>query len=48
MIPMLVVDTQGMGKDRKDCMQQFRAAWEKFSADPARLIEFLREKRKRL
>ena len=47
-IPMLVVDTQGMGKDRKDCMQQFRAAWEKFSADPARLIEFLREKRKRL
>jgi len=38
----------GRGKDRRDCMNQFREAWEKFSADPARLTEFLREKRKRL
>ena len=29
-------------------MRQFRAAWEKFSADPARLTEFLQAKRKRL
>jgi hypothetical protein len=47
-IPMREVDTQGAGKDRKDCMKQFRAAWEKFSADPARLTDFLQAKRKRL
>src|SRR6266478_1258448 len=35
-------------KDRKDCMRQFRAAWDRFSADPARLSEFLDMKRKRL
>jgi hypothetical protein len=29
-------------------IQHFRAAWDKFNADPVRLIEFLREKRKRL
>jgi len=29
-------------------MRQFRAAWEKFSADPARLTEFIQAKRKRL
>jgi hypothetical protein len=47
-IPMREVDAQGIGKDRKDCMKQFRAAWDKFSADPARLTEFLRARRKRL
>ena len=41
-------DAQGIGKDRKDCMRQFGAAWEKFSADPARLTEFIQAKRKRL
>ena len=38
--------TQGRGTDRKDCIPQFRAAWEKFSADPASLTEFLQAKRK--
>jgi hypothetical protein len=47
-IPMREVDTQGTGNDRKDCMKQFRVAWEKFSSDPARLTEFLQAKRKRL
>jgi hypothetical protein len=46
-IPMREVDAQGTGADRKDCMRQFRAAWERFSADPTRLIESLRAKRKR-
>ena len=47
-IPMRELETEGIGKDRKDCMRQFRAAWDKFSADPARLSEFLDMKRKRL
>jgi len=42
------VDAQGAGKDRKDCMRQFRAAWDRFSSDPARFTEFLEMKRKRL
>jgi hypothetical protein len=33
--------------NRKDCMRQFRAAWDRFSADPTRLSEFLDVKRKR-
>ena len=40
-IPMREIDAQGIGKD---CMRQFRAAWHQFSADPARLTEFLRER----
>ena len=31
------LDRRGKGKDRKDCMKQFRAAWERFppgGADP--------------
>jgi len=44
-ILMRVADTQGTGKDRKDCMKQFRAAWDRFSSDPARLAEFLQAKR---
>jgi hypothetical protein len=47
-IPMRELETEGSGKDRKDCMRQFRAAWDRFSADPARLSEFLDMKRKRL
>jgi hypothetical protein len=47
-VPMREQDTAGSGKDRKDCMRQFRAAWDNFSADPARLTEFLQAKRKRL
>jgi len=38
---------RGSGKDRMDCMRQFRAAWDRFSADQARLTEFLEMKRKR-
>jgi hypothetical protein len=41
---MREVDAQGMGKDRKDCMKQFRTAW--FSADSARFTEFLEMKRR--
>jgi len=40
---MSEADAQGRGKERKDCMRQFRVAWDRFSADPARLTEFLRE-----
>jgi hypothetical protein len=47
-IPMRELETEGSGKDRKDCMRQFRAAWDRFSADPARLTEFLEMKRRRL
>ena len=46
-IPMREAEGHGHGKDRKDCMKQFRAAWEKFSADPARPTEFLQAKRRR-
>jgi hypothetical protein len=47
-IAMRDIDTQGRGKDRKDCMKQFRAAWDRFSADPVWLTEFFQAKRKRL
>jgi len=47
-IPMRDVESEGSGKDRADCMRRFRAAWDKFSADRARLTEFLEMKRKRL
>src|ERR1700741_320201 len=46
-IPMREIDAQGTGKDRKDCMKRFQAAWDKFSADPARVTQFLQAKRKR-
>jgi len=47
-IPMREVEAECVGKDRADCMRQFRAAWDKFSADRARLTEFLNVKRSRL
>jgi hypothetical protein len=37
-MPMRELETEGGGKDRKDCMRQFRAAWDRLSADPARLV----------
>ena len=46
-VPMREVDAEGTGKDRNDCMRQFRTAWDRFSSDPARLTEFLEIKRKR-
>ena len=47
-VPMIGAETDGVGRDRKDCMRQFRAAWDRFSADRIRLSEFLDMKRKRL
>jgi hypothetical protein len=47
-VPMREVEAEGTGIDRKDCMRQFRAAWDKFGADRTRLTEFLNVKRKRL
>ena len=46
-IPMRTFETQGEGKDRRDCMRQFRAARDRFAADEANLTEFLNAKRKR-
>ena len=46
-IPMRVPETQGKGKNRRDCMRQSKAAWARFAADEANLIEFLNAKRKR-
>jgi hypothetical protein len=45
-IPMRDADAEGTGKDRRDCMRQFRPAWDRFSSDPDRLTEFLEVKRK--
>ena len=44
-IPMRTHETQGRGKDRRDCMRQFRAAWERFASDEANLVDFLNMKR---
>jgi hypothetical protein len=46
-IPMREAEPQGTGRDRKDCMKQFQAAWDRVSADSARLTGFLQPKRKR-
>jgi len=40
-VPMRDFESQGSGQDRADCMKQFKAAWERFSSDPARLVEFI-------
>jgi hypothetical protein len=45
-IPMRDIDSSGWGKDRADCMRKFKAAWERFASDPARLVEFIAEKRR--
>jgi hypothetical protein len=45
---MGTLETQGEGKDRRDCiMRQFRAALERFAGDEANLTEFLNARRKR-
>jgi hypothetical protein len=44
---MGTLETQGESKDRRDCMQQFRAALERFAGDEANLTEFLNARRKR-
>jgi hypothetical protein len=43
---MRAFETRGRGKDRRDCTRQFKAAWERFAADPANLTMFLAEKRR--
>lgn len=45
-IPMRQLETEGQGQDRRDCMRQFKAAWQHFASDPARLAEFLDVKRR--
>lgn len=45
-VPMRETETEGTGTDRRDCMRRFKAAWERFSSDPARLTEFLEMKRR--
>ena len=46
-IPTQSMETSGRGKDRADCMRQFKSAWERFAADEANLTMFLAEKRRR-
>lgn len=45
-IPMRQLESEGRGADRRGCMMAFKAAWQKFAADPARLTEFLEVKRR--
>jgi hypothetical protein len=45
-IPMRAHETQGKGSSCRDCMRQFKAAWEGFAADEANLVEFLNMKRR--
>lgn len=45
-VPMREIESEGDGRD-KDCERQFKAAWERFALDPARLVEFMQMKRKR-
>lgn len=44
-LPQQDFPTDGMGRDREDCMTQFKAAWHKFSRNPERLEEFMTIKR---
>jgi hypothetical protein len=44
---MRVPETQGKGKNRRDCMKQFKAARDHFAADEANLVAFLNAKRRR-
>ncbi len=47
-IPMREHQQMGYGDDRRDCMRNFKTAWEKFASDPANLVAFMRMKRQRL
>jgi hypothetical protein len=44
-LPMGDIESEGTGKGVGECMRRFRAAWDRFSADPTRLSEFMRLKR---
>lgn len=46
-IPMRDLESEGRGRDRRDCMAQFKAAWKRFAEDRGRLEEFLAAKRRR-
>ena len=46
-IPMRALETQGEGRDRRDCMKQFKAARERFAANEVNMVEFLKVERKR-
>jgi hypothetical protein len=45
-IPMREQESEGQGKNCKDCMRLFKVAWQSFAGDPARLTEFLEAKRR--
>ena len=46
-VPMRAGQVSGRGSDRRDCMKQFRAAWDELTADRGWLEEFLAAKRRR-
>jgi hypothetical protein len=46
-IPMHALETQGKGKNRRDCMRQLSAARDRLAADEANLFEFLNAKQRR-
>jgi hypothetical protein len=46
-IPMRAFETSGRGKDRADCMRQFKEAWARFCLDEGNLTEFMAAKRRR-
>jgi hypothetical protein len=45
-IPMREIEAEGEGRDRADCMKQFKAAWGRLCSEPGRLAEFLEMKRR--
>lgn len=45
-IPMREIESEGDGKDRADCMRQFKKAWDSFCAQPGWLEEFMEAKRR--
>lgn len=47
-IPMREAEQMGYAVDRRDCQRKFKAAWEAFASDAARLSDFMRMKRQRL
>jgi hypothetical protein len=46
-LPRQSFATEGKGRDREDCMKQFRAVWEVFVSEPQRLSQFMEMKSKR-
>jgi hypothetical protein len=46
-LPRQSFATRGEGRDREDCMAQFKATWDVFISEPARLASFMEAKRSR-